>query len=170
MCLPIEAASKSHSQSQTRDFEWAIPKCGHPAFAHSSWLTAHHSEGKSMKPEPTTVTVSLTGGKTISFETGKLAKQAHGSAVVRIGENVVLATATSNADPARRHRLLSAHRGLPRIHLRRRTFSRRLHQARRPHERARSAHQPPDRSADPSHVRRRIQVRDAGHRVRAVGR
>src|SRR5947209_19925871 len=52
-----------------------------------------------MKPEPTTVTVSLSGGKTISFETGKLAKQAHGSAVVRIGENVVLATATANADP-----------------------------------------------------------------------
>src|ERR1041385_2656074 len=45
------------------------------------------------------VTVSLTGGKTITFETGKLAKQAHGSVVVRIGENVVLATATSNADP-----------------------------------------------------------------------
>ncbi len=52
-----------------------------------------------MKPEPTTVTVNLSGGKTISFETGKLAKQAHGSAVVRIGENVVLATATSNPDP-----------------------------------------------------------------------
>src|ERR1700759_4907029 len=52
-----------------------------------------------MKPEPTTVTVSLIGGKTISFETGKLAKQAHGAAVVRVGDNVVLATATSNADP-----------------------------------------------------------------------
>src|SRR6476659_4279755 len=52
-----------------------------------------------MKPDPTTVTVSLTGGKTITFETGKLAKQAHGSDVVRLGENVVLATATSNADP-----------------------------------------------------------------------
>src|SRR5689334_5953282 len=52
-----------------------------------------------MKPDPTIVTVSLTGGKTITFETGKLAKQAHGSAVVRLGENVVLATATANADP-----------------------------------------------------------------------
>ena len=52
-----------------------------------------------MKPEPTTVTVTLSGGKTLSFETGKLAKQAHGSAVVRFGDNVVLATATSNADP-----------------------------------------------------------------------
>ena len=45
------------------------------------------------------VTVSLTGGKQLSFETGKLAKQAHGSCVVRFGDNVVLATATANADP-----------------------------------------------------------------------
>src|SRR5580692_7420705 len=52
-----------------------------------------------MKPEATTVTVHLTGGKEISFETGKLAKQAHGSAVVRLGQNVVLATATANPDP-----------------------------------------------------------------------
>ena len=43
-----------------------------------------------MKPEPQSVTVELTGGKTISFETGKLAKQAHGSVVVRFADNVVL--------------------------------------------------------------------------------
>jgi polyribonucleotide nucleotidyltransferase len=52
-----------------------------------------------MKPEPTSITVDLAGGKQISFETGKLAKQAHGAAVVRLGDNVVLATAVSNADP-----------------------------------------------------------------------
>ncbi len=52
-----------------------------------------------MKPEPSTVTVDLAGGKQLSFETGKLAKQAHGSAVVRMGDNVVLATAVANADP-----------------------------------------------------------------------
>src|ERR1700678_4206499 len=45
------------------------------------------------------ITVDLPGGKSIHFETGKLAKQAHGSCVVRMGENVVLATATANADP-----------------------------------------------------------------------
>src|SRR5450755_1228803 len=45
------------------------------------------------------VTVELHGGKSIHFETGKLAKQAHGSCIVRIGENVVLATACANADP-----------------------------------------------------------------------
>src|SRR5712692_9306909 len=45
------------------------------------------------------VSVDLSGGKRISFETGKLAKQAHGAVVVRIGDNVVLATATANPDP-----------------------------------------------------------------------
>ena len=52
-----------------------------------------------MKPEPITVSAEITGGKSISFETGKLAKQAHGSAVVRLGENVVLATAVANPEP-----------------------------------------------------------------------
>src|SRR5260370_39874328 len=52
-----------------------------------------------MKTESTEVEVSLVGGKKITFETGKLAKQAHGSAVVRLGDNVVLATATANPDP-----------------------------------------------------------------------
>jgi polyribonucleotide nucleotidyltransferase len=45
------------------------------------------------------VSVELTGGKVISFETGKLAKQAHGSVVVRSGDNTVLATATANPEP-----------------------------------------------------------------------
>jgi len=40
-------------------------------------------------------TVELAGGKRLEFETGRLAKQASGSAVVRIGDNVVLATAVA---------------------------------------------------------------------------
>src|ERR1700726_429379 len=52
-----------------------------------------------MKQEVSEVSVDLSGGKRISFETGKLAKQAHGAVVVRIGDNVVLATATANPDP-----------------------------------------------------------------------
>ena len=52
-----------------------------------------------MKPEPTSITVDLAGGKQITFETGNLAKQAHGAAVVRLHDNVVLATAVSNAEP-----------------------------------------------------------------------
>ena len=123
-----------------------------------------------MKPEATKVSVELAGGKHLSIETGKLAKQADGSAVVRLGENVVLATAVCQSRAPRGHRLLSAHRRLPRIHLRRRTHSRRLHQARRTHERARSSHQPPDRPAGSSDVRRRLPVRDPGHRLRPLRR
>src|SRR5437588_1396089 len=52
-----------------------------------------------MKPEATEISVQLSGGKTLKFETGKLAKQAHGSTVVRMGDNVVLATAVANPDP-----------------------------------------------------------------------
>ena len=52
-----------------------------------------------MKPEPISITVDLAGGKQIAFETGKLAKQAHGAAVVRLHDNVVLATAVANAEP-----------------------------------------------------------------------
>jgi polyribonucleotide nucleotidyltransferase len=54
-------------------------------------------EGTSMKQEAASVT--LADGKTISFETGKIAKQAHGSAIVRMGDNVILATACANAEP-----------------------------------------------------------------------
>ena len=45
------------------------------------------------------ITVDLPGGKSIHFETGKLAKQAHGACMVRMGDNVVLATACANAEP-----------------------------------------------------------------------
>ena len=45
------------------------------------------------------ISVDLPGGKSIHFETGKLAKQAHGSCIVRMGDNVVLAIACANAEP-----------------------------------------------------------------------
>ncbi|MBM3811441.1 MAG: polyribonucleotide nucleotidyltransferase [Acidimicrobiia bacterium] len=38
-------------------------------------------------------------GRTITFETGKLAKQANGAVVVRSGDSVVLVTACANAEP-----------------------------------------------------------------------
>jgi len=44
-------------------------------------------------------TVHLAGGKQMTFETGRLAKQAGGSVTVRIGDNVVLASACSAPDP-----------------------------------------------------------------------
>src|SRR5216684_5221942 len=52
-----------------------------------------------MKPEVTKVSVEIAAGKNLFIETGKLAKQAGGSAVVRFGENVVLAAATANPEP-----------------------------------------------------------------------
>src|SRR6201996_7153333 len=45
------------------------------------------------------VTVELAGGKRLTFETGRLAKQASGAVVVTAGDNMVLATAVSAPDP-----------------------------------------------------------------------
>jgi len=45
-----------------------------------------------------TVSVDL-GSRVITFETGKIAKQANGAVVVKTGESVVLATACSNEEP-----------------------------------------------------------------------
>ncbi len=43
-------------------------------------------------------TINLGNGKTISIETGKLAKQADGSVVVRMGDTMLLATVVSNKE------------------------------------------------------------------------
>jgi polyribonucleotide nucleotidyltransferase len=45
------------------------------------------------------VTVELAGGKRLTFETGRLAKQASGAVVVTHGDNVVLATAVAAPEP-----------------------------------------------------------------------
>lgn len=45
-----------------------------------------------------TKTIDLGDGRTITIETGKLAKQADGSVVVRMGETMLLATACSKSD------------------------------------------------------------------------
>ena len=42
--------------------------------------------------------MSLPNGKEISIETGKLAKQADGSVVVRMGDTMILATVVANKD------------------------------------------------------------------------
>ncbi|MGY6562467.1 MAG: polyribonucleotide nucleotidyltransferase [Luteibaculaceae bacterium] len=46
-----------------------------------------------------TTKVTLPDGREISIETGKLAKQADGSVVVRLGDTMLLATVVSNQDP-----------------------------------------------------------------------
>ncbi len=48
--------------------------------------------------EPVTVSVEV-GGKTVTFETGKLAKQADGAVVARSGDTMVLATAQGRTEP-----------------------------------------------------------------------
>jgi polyribonucleotide nucleotidyltransferase len=45
------------------------------------------------------VSVELAGGKRLAFETGRMAKQASGAALVSTGETVVLATAVASPDP-----------------------------------------------------------------------
>ena len=110
------------------------------------------------------------GQQTLSIETGKLAKQADGSVIVRLGDTMVLVTACHAASAARGHRLPAAHRRLPRIHLRVGTHSRRLLQARRQGHREGSPDQPLHRSADSSALSRRLALRNADHRVRDLRR
>ncbi|MEQ9062986.1 MAG: polyribonucleotide nucleotidyltransferase [Vicingaceae bacterium] len=45
-----------------------------------------------------TKTINLADGRSISIETGKLAKQANGSVVVRLGDTMLLATVVANQD------------------------------------------------------------------------
>jgi polyribonucleotide nucleotidyltransferase len=45
------------------------------------------------------VEVDLGGGRTVTFETGKIAKQANGSVIVRSGDSVVLVTACTAPEP-----------------------------------------------------------------------
>ena len=51
-----------------------------------------------MKVEAITMTIDHGDGRAITIETGKLAKQAHGSVVVRQGDTMLLATVVSNID------------------------------------------------------------------------
>ncbi len=51
-----------------------------------------------MKPEPIKQVITLDDGREITIETGVLAKQADGSAVVRMGNTMLLATVVSNKD------------------------------------------------------------------------
>ena len=49
-----------------------------------------------MKPKLEKVSILLEGDREITIETGLLAKQSHGSCVVRMGDTVILATVVSN--------------------------------------------------------------------------
>ena len=52
-----------------------------------------------MKPELKKVQISLDENREITIETGLLAKQAHGSCVIRMGDTMLLATVVSDTTP-----------------------------------------------------------------------
>jgi len=52
-----------------------------------------------MIPNPISVSFKLDDGREISIETGKLARQADGAAVVRLGNCMLLATVVANSEP-----------------------------------------------------------------------
>ena len=51
-----------------------------------------------MLPNVITKTIELADGRKITIETGKLAKQADGSVVVRMGDTMLLATVVASQD------------------------------------------------------------------------
>ena len=53
-----------------------------------------------MKPQVFNEVIDLGDGRSISIETGKLAKQADGSVVVRMGDAMLLCTVVSNREPS----------------------------------------------------------------------
>ena len=52
-----------------------------------------------MTPNPISVSLALSDGREISIETGKMARQADGSVVVRMGDCMILATVVANKEP-----------------------------------------------------------------------
>ena len=104
------------------------------------------------------------GGRTISLETGRLAKQADGAVVVRSGDTVVLVTACAAANPREGIDFLPLT-----VDYREYTYA----SGRIPGgffkregkpSREGSSHQPPDRSAHPAALSVGLAARDAGHR------
>src|SRR6201999_4568592 len=52
-----------------------------------------------MLSQPISVTFDIGGGRMVSIETGKLARQADGAVTVRQGNCIILATVVANKDP-----------------------------------------------------------------------
>src|ERR1700756_510119 len=52
-----------------------------------------------MLSQPISVTFDIGGGRTVSIETGKLARQADGAVTVRQGNCIILATVVANKEP-----------------------------------------------------------------------
>ena len=110
------------------------------------------------------------GHGVLSIETGKLAKQANGSVLVRFGDTRGARDRVLRGRRAPGHRLPPAHGRLPRIHVRLRADPRRVLQARGQADREGSADEPRDRPAAPPALPRRLAPRNADHRARPLGR
>ena len=84
------------------------------------------------------------GDRELTVETGRIAKQADGSVVIRYGETMLLVRRGRRRQATRRDRLLPADCRISRIELRRRAHSGQLLPTRRPAERKRSSDLPLD--------------------------
>ena len=104
------------------------------------------------------------GGRKLTLETGRIARQADGAVLATYGETMVLATAVFAKSAEARPGFLPADRELPGEDLRRRQDPRRLLPAR---GRALAEGDPdlaPDRPSDPPAVRQGLQERGPGRR------
>jgi polyribonucleotide nucleotidyltransferase len=102
------------------------------------------------------------GGRELTLESGKVARQADGAVMATYGETKVLATVVSAKEAQARPGLLPADRELPGKDLRRRQDPGRLLQARRPSVRKGNADLASDRPSDPPALPRRLQERHPG--------
>ncbi len=134
--------------------------------------------GRSSAPGPSSVTrggqmaVSVStefGGRTLTIETGKLARLAGGAVTVRYGDTVVLGHGQPLRTPARA-RLLPAHGRLRGADVRRRQDPGRLHQARIAAVGGGDPRRATDRPADPPAVPRGLQGRRADRPDRPLDR
>ncbi len=107
------------------------------------------------------------GGKTITLETGRLAKQANGAVLVRCGDTMVLVSAVGAHRRTRGAGLLPSHGRRRGAALRRRQDPRRLHQARVAAQREGHPRRAPDRPAHPAAVPEGLHERGprGGHRA-----
>ena len=90
------------------------------------------------------------GGQELTIETGRMAKQADGSVVIRYGDSMVLVTAVAATVDPPGDRLHAADLRVPREDLGRRQDPRRLLQARGASDRGRGADLPPHRPPQPA--------------------
>ena len=104
------------------------------------------------------------GGKELSIETGRMAKQADGAVVVRYGDTMVLVTAVASSSMRPGRGLHAAHRRLPREDVGRRAHPGRLFQARGADDRGRGADLAAHRSSVAPSVSQGLAVRHAGDR------